>query len=141
MVASMPKPNGGAKRPTIVSILAVVLLAQAVLLLILFFLAILVTPDSTIQIIGESAPMAEVRFEILATLIILFALSAYLGWGLWRGSSTARHIFFSSLVALILIETVAREAMTESPFIALVFAFVGWYFYTKPEVKRFFDRP
>jgi len=133
--------NDTATRPTFVAIVAVILIAQAVFSLALFLFVTLVTPDSTIQIIGDSAPMADVRFEILSTLFILIVVSAYVGRGMWRGDSTARHIFFSSLLALLLIETFARQAMTELPLTGLILALVVWYLYKKPNVKLFFEGP
>jgi hypothetical protein len=136
--------NDTATRPAfvaIVAIVAVILIAQTVFSLVLFLFVTLVTPDSTIQIIGDSAPMAEVRFEILSTLFILIVFSAYVGRGMWRGDSTARHIFFSSLLALLLIETFARQAMTELPLTGLILALVVWYLYKKPSVKLFFGGP
>ena len=133
--------NDTATRPTFVAIVAVVLIAQTVFSFVLFLFVTLVAPDSTIQIIGDSAPMAEVRFEILSTLFILIVVSAYVGRGMWRGDSTARHIFFSSLLALLLIETFARQAMTELPLTGLILALVVWYLYKKPNVKLFFGGP
>ena len=138
---NVAKMNDTATRPTFVAIVAVVLIAQTVFSFVLFLFVTLVTPDSTIQIIGDSAPMAEVRFEILSTLFILIVVSAYVGRGMWRGDSTARHIFFSSLLALLLIETFARQAMTELPLTGLILAFVVWYLYKKPNVNLFFGGP
>ena len=127
------------KRPTFIAIFVLIVAAQVCALLFLIYIAIFATPDSTFQITGERMLMEEVRFELLTVLILWLAFTTYVGVGLWRGISVARHMFFGSLVVILLGETFARQRFIELPLVVATLGFVAWYLYAKPSVKLFFE--
>ena len=83
--------------------------------------------------------MKDVRFELLAILLVWLATTVYTGVGLWRGNSIARLLFLFLLVAVLLVETFARQRLMELPVVAAISGLVAWYLYAKPNVKLFFE--
>ena len=53
------------KRPTFVVVFVLLTVVQACVLLIPIYIAIFATPDSTVQLTGESKVLKDVRFELL----------------------------------------------------------------------------
>jgi hypothetical protein len=83
--------------------------------------------------------MKDVRFELLAVLLVWLATTVYTGLGLWRGNSIARLLFLFLLVAVLLVETFVRQRYIELPLVAAISGLVAWYLYAKPNVKLFFE--
>ncbi len=127
------------KRPAFVVVFVLLTAAQACVLLLPIYIAIFATPDSTFQLTGDSMLMEDVRFELLAVLLIWQVVTVYVGLGLWRGNSIARHVFFCLLVVVLLVETFARQRFIELPLVAIMSGLVAWYLYAKPNVKLFFE--
>ena len=128
-----------AKRPLFLVIAVLFIGAQICALFAALYIAILATPESTFQITDEAMVVGDVRTELVVVLVLWLAISAYVGLGLWRGNSIARHIFFGTLVAILLIETFIRRAFIELPLVALTCGIVAWYFYARPNVKQYFE--
>lgn len=127
------------KRPLVLGFFAFVLSAQAALLPILFIVFLLMPGDSVGTFYGVERPLGEVRLEMLAILAVWFAFTAYVGPGLWRGSSNARHVAFGVYVSVPLIGIVIHGVYSEIPFYLICCAIVGWYLYGKSNVRDFFD--
>jgi hypothetical protein len=106
----------------------------------MIYIATLATPDSTIQLTGDSMRVGDIRLKALMVLTFGLAFSIVVGFGIWRGNSIARHLFVGSFVMLVCVETYVRGAYIEIPFVVLACGIVGWYFYAKPNVIRFFNR-
>lgn len=83
--------------------------------------------------------MKDVRFELIAVLLVWLATTVYAGIGLWRGNSIARLLFLVLLVAVLLVETFVRQRLMELPVVAAISGLVAWYLYAKPNVKLFFE--
>ena len=83
--------------------------------------------------------MENVRFELIAVLLLWLATTVYTGLELWRGNSIARLLFLFLLVVVLLVETFARQRLMELPLVAAISGLVVWYLYAKPNVKLFFE--
>lgn len=118
----------------------ILIVVQSCAILVMIYVATLATPDSTIQLTGESMRVGDIRLKALIVLAIGLAYLIVIGLGIWRGNPIARHLFVGSFVMLALVETYVRGAYIEIPFVVLACGIVGWYFYAKPNVVRFFDR-
>ena len=127
------------KRPVIVAIAALLVALKALLLLIPLYIAAFATPDSTIQLIGDPVRIGDVRLEILVGLALWFAFTVYVGLGLWRGNSFARHAFLAILAIVLLVVVIVRQRYVELPLVFLVCGLVAWYLYAKPSVRQFFE--
>ena len=129
-----------AERPKFLIVAEIFILAQSCAILIMIYFAALATPDSTIQLTGESMRVGDIRLEALIILALALALSIYIGLGLWRGNPIAKHLFVGLFVMIAILETYVRGAFIEIPLVVLVCGVVGWYFYAKSNVRSFFDR-
>ena len=127
------------KRPTFVVVFVLLTVVQTCVLLLPLYIAIFATPDSTFQLTDESMLMKDVRFELIAVLLVWLATTVCAGLGLWRGNSIARLLFLFLLVVALLVETFARQRLIELPLVAIMSGLVAWYLYTKPNVKLFFE--
>lgn len=130
---------GNPKRPFLVSVFVLLVVFKACLLLIPIFVTILATPESTLQLIGDSMLIGDVRYKLLAVLIAWTVFTAYVGVGLWRGKSIARHFFLALLLVLLLMAVVLRQRYIELPLVVAVSGLVVWYLYAKPNVRSFFE--
>lgn len=128
------------KRPFIVVILALLMAIQSSLAAALFVLTFYVSPESTLQIIGDPFVIAEERIAILSVFAVWAAFSLMVTRGLWRGNSIARHASFAYLIIIALLVVYARQALLDSLLVALAIGALAWYFYAKPNVQIFFSR-
>ncbi len=112
---------------------------KACLLLIPIFVAIFATPDSTVQFIGDSMRIGDIRFRLLAVLLVWLALTIFVGVGLLRGNSIARHIFLIMLAVILMALIVMRQRYVELPIVFFVFGLATWYLYVRPNVRKFFE--
>ena len=83
--------------------------------------------------------MKDVRFELMAVLLVWLATTVYAGLELWRGNSIARLLFLFLLIVVLLVETFVRQRLMELPLVAAISGLVAWYLYAKPNVKLFFE--
>ncbi|RLA46150.1 MAG: hypothetical protein DRR42_18675 [Gammaproteobacteria bacterium] len=127
------------KRPFVLAVIAVILSGQAVILPILFFIFVFSPSNSPITYNGEQVLMGQVRFEVVGTIMIWFAIAAYVGPGLWKGNPMARHVAFGTYAGLPLIFIIVQQAWAEIPWLIFCCAIVGWYLYVKPNVRGFFE--
>ena len=127
------------KRPIIVIVFALLMALQASLSAALFVLTFYVSPESTIQIIGDPIVIAEERIAILSVFAGWAAISLIVTRGLWRGNSIARHTLFAYLVMIALLIVYARQTLLDGLIVALTFGALSWYFYAKLNVQLFFN--
>ena len=127
------------KRPFVLRVFAFILCGQALLLPILF-LAVLLTPaTSPVNYNGVEVPIGDVRFQMLGSMLVWFAIAAYIGPGLWRGNPIARHVAFGTYVAIPLAMVIAYRRWSEISWLIFCYLIVGTYLYAKPNVRRFFQ--
>lgn len=129
-----------AGRPKLLIVAELFVLVLSCAILVMIFFAALATPDSTVQLTGEPMRVGDIRLKALIVLALALMFSIYVGVGVWRGSSIARHIFVGLFVMIVFLETFVRGAFVEIPLVVLVCGVVGWYFYGKLNVRRFFER-
>lgn len=128
------------ERPTFLILAELFVLVQSCAILIMIYFAAFATPDSTIQLTGEPMRVGDIRHKAFIVLALALAFSIYVGLGVWRGNPIARHFFVGLFVMVMFIQTFVREAYVEIPVVILVCGVVGWYFYAKSNVRRYFDR-
>lgn len=127
------------KRPFLLGLFAFVLSGQVVVLPIVFIAFLLIPSDSPVNFNGVDVPMGEVRLEMLATMVIWFALAGFVGPGLWKGRPTARHVAFGMYAGSGLVLMLVQP--TWSNLFCAIFGClaVGGYLYAKPNVRTFFE--
>lgn len=75
------------KRPAFITIFTLLVAVKVCGLLVLIFIAIFATPDSTLQINEDRILIGDARIKILVILMLWLLFSVYIGLGSLRGSS------------------------------------------------------
>jgi hypothetical protein len=140
------------RRPFLLGIVAAILIIQAWFLPVFFVFILFSASDFPVVFNGVEVPIGEVRLQILVMSVLWFALAAYAGPGLRRGSAKARNVFFATFVvveAIAVVMTLADHQGVSGLIVAAIYAglssvivcvVVGWYLYMKPNVRAFFER-
>ena len=137
--ARLPTNYEFTKRPFVLGLFGFVLTAQSVLSVILFFVFAVAPSDSVGNFMGEERPIGEVRFEVLAMLVIFSVAAWFTGRGLWKGNPIIRNMVFGLLIVLLILTTIESGAYEQVPADLVAIALIGWYLYLKPNVSDFFS--
>ena len=136
---SLGNPGTNA-RPLLVSVLAVILGFQVLVIPFVLFFFVIGSSEHPIRIDGDVVELSTVRARVIAFSASWWVFAVLISRGLWQRREYARRGVVALAVAAAMYG-IATDLALETVFSAVAFSLVViWYFFWKDSVVEYFRR-